>query len=324
MLLSIVIPAYKTEAYIAECLDSILSTASNDFEVLVVDDGSPDSCSDIVRSYMDADSRVKLCRQPNSGPSIARNNGLHAATGQYIYFMDSDDRMTENGLQSILNSIQNRSSDLLFFEYELIDESGELLGRDPLTSEYPEADAFVKQEQVLRLLADNRLRDYAWRYVAHRSLYLDNGIEFPVNCYFEDLATTYRLVMNAQSILFSQKVILQYRQRRGSIVHGSASTRLRSFEDADVLVTKRAKEIEARYPELAKTCRRGELCFFLWASFDLHCEFRNKMADEFNPLISYVDNLTDKRIKANWRCMKPRDILKFILVKSGLLNVGRH
>lgn len=321
MLLSIVIPAYKTEDYLEECLDSILISDRYDLEVLVVDDGSPDSCTAIVNRYMESDSRVRLYHQSNSGPSVARNNGLHTVEGEYVYFMDSDDKLTSGGLEAILNEIVGSSPDIVFFEYELIDDSGRFICHDPLASLFPMADHPIDAKTVLGLLAENKLRDYPWRYVARRSLYMNNSVEFPEDCYFEDLATTYRLVMHANTIRFSSKSILQYRQRVGSTIHGSAATRFKSFEDANRLVTKRAADIASLYPELEKVSKRGELCFFLWASFDLHRELQKDSYKEYGPLLSFVDSLMQERVKKGWKYMKFRDLVKFLLIKTGILDL---
>ncbi|MDR1049165.1 MAG: glycosyltransferase, partial [Synergistaceae bacterium] len=89
--LSVVIPVYNTEKYLSKCLEHIIHQTYTNLEVIVIDDGSSDNSASIADEYEKRDQRIKVIRQPNSGPSAARNRGLEAATGDYVHFMDSDD-----------------------------------------------------------------------------------------------------------------------------------------------------------------------------------------------------------------------------------------
>lgn len=90
---SIIVPVYKTEAYIAECLDSVLAQTYQDFEVICVDDGSPDNSVEIIKEYSKNDPRISYVRQENAGLSAARNTGIRNAKGEYILPLDSDDML---------------------------------------------------------------------------------------------------------------------------------------------------------------------------------------------------------------------------------------
>ena len=89
--ISIIIPVYKVEKYICECVDSILAQEYKDFEIILVDDGSPDRCPEICDNYANTDNRIKVIHKPNGGLSSARNAGLAQAKGRYVWFVDSDD-----------------------------------------------------------------------------------------------------------------------------------------------------------------------------------------------------------------------------------------
>ena len=90
-MVSVIIPIYRAEKYLNECVDSVLAQTYRDLEIILVDDGSPDNCGAICDDYAAKDSRVKVIHKENGGPSDARNAGLAIAHGEYIYFLDSDD-----------------------------------------------------------------------------------------------------------------------------------------------------------------------------------------------------------------------------------------
>lgn len=114
MKFSIIIPVYNVELYLKDCLDSILGQNFNDFEIICINDGSTDLSLDILNSYNDP--RIKIINQKNSGQSAARNLGLSTAKGEYIWFIDSDDKIAEDSLWSLNNYIlKNDSPNIIFF-----------------------------------------------------------------------------------------------------------------------------------------------------------------------------------------------------------------
>lgn len=111
--ISVIIPIYKVEAYIRRCVDSVLSQADEQIEIVLVDDGSPDGCPAICDDYARKNSGVKVVHKPNGGLSDARNAGIDAAEGQYLLFLDADDWLNENALQTLLAHIaQHEGTDL--------------------------------------------------------------------------------------------------------------------------------------------------------------------------------------------------------------------
>ena len=112
---SVIMPAYNSEVYIRESIDSVLAQSFTDFELIVVDDGSTDTTAAIVKSY--ADSRIRLIRQANQGVSVARNTGLEAAQGQFITFLDSDDLYYPDFLKTLYHLVQSNQTDMSFSNY---------------------------------------------------------------------------------------------------------------------------------------------------------------------------------------------------------------
>ncbi len=117
MKISIVIPVYNVERYLANLLDSILKQTYNDFEVILVDDGSKDNSYKIMEDYSKEDNRIKIFKQKNSGPGIARKNGYMHAKGDLLFFVDSDDQLYDDKVLEKINEIfMNNNIDLLLFE----------------------------------------------------------------------------------------------------------------------------------------------------------------------------------------------------------------
>ena len=113
---SIIVPVYKVEKYLRRCLDSILSQTFDDFEVICVNDGSPDNSIDILNEYASRDNRFCVVEQENQGLSMARNNGKKLARGEYIYFLDSDDYIHPQLLEVSYYLAQKYDADLVNFE----------------------------------------------------------------------------------------------------------------------------------------------------------------------------------------------------------------
>ena len=116
MKFSIIIPIYKVEVYLHQCVDSVLAQSYKNIEVILVDDGSPDSCPRICDEYAAKDERIKVIHKPNGGLSDARNSGLKIANGDYVIFLDSDDYYNNTQfLQDIHDQLFFKNADVLFF-----------------------------------------------------------------------------------------------------------------------------------------------------------------------------------------------------------------
>ena len=116
---SIIIPIYNVEKYLPACLDSILEQSYQDFEVICVNDGSPDKCGKILTEYAKKDKRIKIINQNNKGQSVARNVGIDNAVGDYLFFIDSDDRLHPQAIEILLNIAEKTNSPITVSNYFL-------------------------------------------------------------------------------------------------------------------------------------------------------------------------------------------------------------
>lgn len=135
--ISIIVPVYNQEKYLAKCLEDILKQTYKNFELICVDDGSKDESKNILKKYEKLDDRVKVLYQKNSGAAVARNKGLGRAVGDYILFLDSDDEFSNNLLKICIESINRKQVDILVYNYVSFDsktgeESGPVFDFDSL------------------------------------------------------------------------------------------------------------------------------------------------------------------------------------------------
>ncbi|MDE5796197.1 MAG: glycosyltransferase, partial [Muribaculaceae bacterium] len=121
--ISIIVPAYRVEAYLPACIDSVLAQTFDNWELLLIDDGSPDACGAICDGYAQRDSRIKAIHQANAGVSAARNTGLEACKGSLLTFLDGDDMIAPLYLQRLFEVMQQTGCDIA--------GCGEIMFQDP-------------------------------------------------------------------------------------------------------------------------------------------------------------------------------------------------
>jgi glycosyltransferase involved in cell wall biosynthesis len=212
---SVIVPVYDVAAYLPECLDSLLAQTFEDFEIIVVDDGSTDGSSDIIDAYAaDHPHRIRAFHKSNGGLSDARNYGLERARGAHIAFVDGDDLVTPQMLEKLHAKAISTGSDLVVCGIENFSD-GEERG-----VYYPEPDMSVFGHSLAeesRLLY--RVDASACNKLYSRGLFERSGIRFHVGLRFEDLPTTYRLLPFANRIEKVDEPLYRYRHdREGSIV----------------------------------------------------------------------------------------------------------
>ena len=231
-LLSVVVPAYNVEDYLAECLRSILSQLHPDLEVVVVDDGSTDTTGQVADRFAAEDPRVQVVHQPNAGLGAARNVGAARSTGAYLAFADSDDLVVDDAYAVLVGSLERTGSDLSIGAVQRL--RGEQRFMTPLMRENHEHSRLgVGVEEAPLVLADV----FAWNKVFRRSFWDDEGLAFPEDVHYEDQPAITRALVAAQSIdVLSEPVYLWRVRSDGS----SISQQRGDLRDlADRLLTKR-------------------------------------------------------------------------------------
>ena len=223
---SIVVPVYNVAEYLPKCVDSLMAQELADCEILLVDDGSTDGKSGaLCDGYAAAHPEViRVLHKPNGGLGDARNAGLEAAAGEYVLFVDSDDYLAPDTVRT-LRPFMEQGIDLTVFGY-LVDSGGTItrppedrlpLGQVTDLAHFPE----------LLLASPN-----AWNKLWRRALFLEHGIRYPERIWYEDLATTGKLLAVARTITATDAELYYYVVREGSITRNADTSRNLEIIDA--------------------------------------------------------------------------------------------
>ncbi len=235
MKLSVVIPVYKTEEYLRECIDSVLIHANQDVEVILVDDGSPDCCPVLCDELAEKDERVKVVHKENGGLSSARNAGLAVAGGAYVTFVDSDDLIDPDSILPILDWIKNEDADLCFLRAEKLfpdgtrQDLGEGIERARLHGQ-------SREKAIAHLSSRPKYPGCAWAKLYRREFLLHNQLHFPYDRrYSEDLGFMRDCILHAERFDFLDVPYYRYRQNRAGSITNRVSAK--NFNDLHLFIT---------------------------------------------------------------------------------------
>ena len=215
--LSFIVPVYNVAPYVRMCVASLLSQDYKDYEIILVNDGSTDSCSEICDEYDRMFDNIHTIHQANAGLSAARNTGIVAAKGEYICFVDSDDYWQHNVLAGLISQIERDNLDVLRFRFQYVTPEGEAY--NPYKSNpFKGMDySYVPTDGVSFLNSRMNTRCYAWQFILKREL-LD-GCIFAPGIYFEDTDWTPRILCKANRVASTNTIIYNYLVREGSITN---------------------------------------------------------------------------------------------------------
>lgn len=213
VLVSVIIPIYNVEKYLSKSIESVLNQTFADFELLLIDDGSPDNCGIICDEYEKKDSRIKVFHRKNFGLSASRNFGVDKAVGKYVCFLDSDDWYAPNALEIMVDLVENQKADIgMIFIKETETENVTYDGKD-------ESVVLSSSECLSTMLKEHTQFVQACNKIYSRELVSD--IKFPEGKYFEDLFVAVEKYSRIDRLIWSKKSCMFYRKRPGSITHSS-------------------------------------------------------------------------------------------------------
>ena len=208
--ISVVVPMYNVERYLTDCLESLAQQTFGDLEVIMVDDGSPDSCADIARAFSARDPRFRLVQQPNGGLGNARNTGAEHATGDYLTFVDSDDVVVRNAYELLVGSLEETGSDFASGNYHRLTSTGTRQA-GMVTSAFTATRLRTHVSKHPALLNDRT----AWNKVFRRSFWTANGFRWPEGVLYEDIPVTLPAHVLARSVDVLRQPIYLWRARVG-------------------------------------------------------------------------------------------------------------
>lgn len=217
-LVSIIIPIYKVEEFLEECVNSVLNQTYTNLEIILVDDGSPDSCPSICDNFEKKENRIKVIHKQNGGLSSARNVGIDLATGQWIMFFDSDDVLHPSTIERLLNGVKtNQNCKVAACTYQKFDKNYLFENYSNPSYQIMTYDEYV--HVPLNIIACAKL------YKTE----LFKTIRFPLGKLHEDEFTTWKVLVQSEKILYLPEPLYFYRQRVGSIM---AKKTQKNFDNA--------------------------------------------------------------------------------------------
>lgn len=230
ILVSVVVPVFNVERYVAETIKSILDQTLTNIEVLCVNDGSTDNSAEIVEKFCAEDSRVCCIHQENQGLSAARNAGIQKAAGKYVYFLDSDDLIENDCLESLYQIAEENSLDMLLFDGETFYDDAEMEKKYPYYK-----NAYTRKNQYNQIkggpdfFADMMLvydfQPQASLYFYNRNFLLENELRFPLNMIHEDNLFAFHAFMKAKKAGYTATPFFKRRIRKDSIVTGKKTVK---------------------------------------------------------------------------------------------------
>jgi len=202
--ISVVVPVYNVEKYLADCLDSLINQTFKDIEIICINDGSPDNSLQILEEYAEKDSRMKVYSQENGGHAVATNRGISMATGDYLFLMDSDDVLELNALELSYNRAEEKDVDFVIFK---------AINYNNARDEYYESEVY-SMNKVYNLVGDSvfNYKDLGelifemsvtpWSKLYKRDFIINNNIIFPEGLIFEDNVFFYNALLSAERVCF--------------------------------------------------------------------------------------------------------------------------
>lgn len=270
--LSVVVPVYNVEKYIGEMIESLQKQTLRDLQIILVDDGSPDRSGEICDEYAAKDDRITVIHKPNGGVGAARNDGLDAATGEWIVFCDSDDWVEPDAFEKLVDAGEKAGADVVFGDANLV--YGEHIQKAYF---YDREFVMREREELDKLIAADFSRAYCfdpaaggpafgyggpWNKLVRRQLLLDNDIRFDlrVKGIFDDILYTAYIFAAAKVVAYVHVPVYNYRQLGSSITH-SYKANLLEINDAifnswQEFMEKYGKDGQFQKPYYANVIRR--------------------------------------------------------------------
>ena len=296
MILSIIIPVFNTEKYIRKCLDSCLHQDEKEYEIIVIDDGSPDNSVDIVKQIAATTEKVRIVSQPNLGLSAARNVGLSLAQGEFVWFVDSDDYIEDNCLGRIFSNLRN-NIDILQLQYRMVYENGEA----DIDVPFYIIDGVKKGKDILLaggLPAPAQFSIYRTEFLRKNELKFYEGI------LHEDSEFKPRVTFLAESIISDTEVSYNYLQR----ITGSITSSFKLKNATSILIVMNSiKKFIYEY-NVDKQISR---CFYRMIGHNM-----NSLLIGYRQLNDFDKNYINNELKKNrhlFVCMMKSANIKYIL-----------
>ena len=252
--ISVIVPVYNVQKYIKKCINSIINQTYSNLEIIIVNDGSTDNSGTICEYYTAQDDRIIFINQENQGLSMARNNALDIATGEYIGFVDSDDWIEPDMFFTLYTIAVENDADISMCNFYYTHDSGY---KSPFSNETTGIKVLTGVHKIT-----NNIRianNFVWNKLYRRHLF--NETRFPKNKLYEDIFLVYKLIDNANKMVTTSQCEYYYLRRESGIT--LRKFKLNQFDNTEAYM-ERYEYISNKYPALEKTCRKQIFLSLLW------------------------------------------------------------
>lgn len=289
---SIIVPAYNVENYIDRCIESIIAQTYTDIEILIVDDGSTDSTWSHIHSFAEKDQRIRGFKRENAGVSSARNFALSQMKGQYVQFVDADDYLRKDAVETLVNAIESSDASWVNCQYNRIDENNNPLDEYGFTKGLKKTET---PEERFHFIRDELLEYYVgyevWNKLYLASIIMDNRITFDEECHLgEDLEFNICYSFYAASINCIEDRLYYYLVRSNSAMENAKSF---SYNFKEHLAL--SKGIESRFSEVFNGDIKNKY-YQLFYKLMLHACFRHTAVEAFQVAKEYDDDFYKKNL----------------------------
>ena len=224
-LISVIIPVYKVEKYLNQCVESVLTQSLSDIEVILVDDGSPDNCPDMCDAYAAMDARIRVIHQKNLGLAGARNTGFRIAKGEYVAFLDSDDYVLPDAFAKLHAKAVEYDADIVFSQVQYFDDTlrQTVVANDtsslPLFNDVKFEYSFDWRDVGADSIFSYKSFVVAWNKLCKKSFLDEIGANFPLGLIYEDNPFYFQTIFAAKRMAQVRERLICYRiNRSGSII----------------------------------------------------------------------------------------------------------
>lgn len=308
--ISIIVPVYNVEKYLARCLESIVHYNKQSIEIIIINDGSTDDSYEICKGYEKKYNTVKLINQENKGLSATRNFGIRQAKGDYIIFLDSDDWLDIDLVDSVYKTLKRHELDMLVFSYRIINQDDREISR---VKPY-------KAKESIVLSGTDYIEGYGksyptmvWSYIYSRKYLLKNSFFFKEGYYHEDCEYTSRVFPRAERIGFKDLVIYNHFFSEVSIMRSKNIKKCEDLIEISNMVHCNAEKIFEKSPVAAMEIHRyaSYLSFAALKSCVIQGFEMGELIKDKSIRLKIMRNL-DKNV----RYLIPKLLLKFKMLKS--------
>lgn len=296
-IVSIIIPVYNVEKYIRQCLESVINQTFRDLEIILVDDGSPDNCPAICDEYASKDQRIRVIHKQNGGVSAARNDGITAATGEWLYLVDSDDWLELDTIEKLYKAAVEQDADCVLTDCVERYTSGEN-NRLQMFSQNFRTDDPKMILQIQKTILCHKYSPYyslgadseypaPWSKFFRTSIVKDNQLKFDsyVMGYYDDGLFSQYLLDHVKSVYYCGEHSYNYRIVSESLMHGfrqkSLMCNIRNCERMDIFISKTGKDEDYKQAEY---CRRVSFLAAMLSSYFFNPDNPAKIDDKRNEL----------------------------------------